>query len=82
MKTYLKKEVDILQFLSMVGKCRGQVHFRTPEGDDLVLNSTLSQYFFAFLVEKKEILETAVIICEDSQDRTFLQDYLVDMEDR
>lgn len=78
MKAYLKKDADILQFLNTVNKCRGQVHFRTPEGDNLILNSALSQYFFAFLMEKKEVLETAVIICEDPCDRAYLQDFLME----
>lgn len=41
---YLTYPIDILSFLNTVKTCKGNVFFRTKEGDSLNLNSLLSQF--------------------------------------
>lgn len=73
---YLRKDVDMVQFLKRISSCKGEVRFCTPQNDVLVLNSALSKYFFAYLVEKKEDIRESEIVCDNSEDEKLLGEFL------
>lgn len=73
---YLKEDINLLKFLKKIDDCKGEVRLCTPEKDVLVLNSALSKYFFVYLAEKKELIHSAEIICENPEDEEELMEYL------
>lgn len=72
---YLKENVDIIQFLSVVKKCGEDVFLETVEGDRLNLKSTLSQYVFVACANGRGFLDKARIICT-GEDAESLQGFL------
>lgn len=73
----LKRDTDMLRFLEAVQNCRGDVYFRTDEGDDLNLKSKLSQFLFAALIEKQWLLDKGRICCDASEDVQLLDNFLI-----
>lgn len=71
----LKKELDILEFMAAVQRCRHAVYFDTADGDHLNLKSALSQFVFASAIAVKLPRLDAEIICED-EDRPVLLPFL------
>lgn len=49
----LKNDVNLVDFLNQVQKCKYDVYMETVEEDKLNLKSVLSQYLFVVLVEQK-----------------------------
>ncbi len=74
---YLKENLDIAAFLKQIPACRGEVFFRTPEGDCLALKSTLSQYIFCTLAADKNTLRRGTLHFEDPADIRLLGVYLL-----
>ena len=72
----IKSDVDCLDFLSRVKVCRGEVIFKSDEGDLLNLKSVLSQYVFAAVMERREFISSGEIVCEDEADYAVLSDFL------
>lgn len=68
----LKENVTVSEFLKQIQLCRGNVEFRTPEGDCLNLKSEMSKYLFAAVWEKQELIGKGILICKDENDRKFL----------
>lgn len=46
----LKPDISLPEFFQAVHACQGEVLFETPEGDQLNLKSTLSQFVFTAAV--------------------------------
>ena len=72
----IKNDVDCLDFLSRVKTCRGEVIFKSDEGDLLNLKSVLSQYVFAAVMERREFVSRGEIVCKDEADYAVLSDFL------
>ena len=72
----IKSDVDCLDFLSRVKACRGEVIFKSDEGDLLNLKSVLSQYVFAAVMERREFISSGEIVCEDEEDYAVISDFL------
>jgi len=72
----LAANADLPAFLDTVQKCSGDVLFCLPEGDKLNLKSTLSQYLFAALASKEDLLKKGRIICLSPQDEKKLAPFL------
>lgn len=72
----LKENINTVEFLRVVATCRGEVFFETVEGDVLNLKSMLTMYLFAAVAEKKEIISTGTVRCEEPGDYQILSDYL------
>lgn len=51
----LKNDVNLVDFLNQVQKCKYDVYMETVEEDKLNLKSVLSQYLFVVLVEQKDV---------------------------
>lgn len=68
---------NIPLFLQAVETCRGDVHYLTPEGDDLNLKSTLGQFLFAAVVDGLLNDLSGEISFENHEDRFILQEYLL-----
>ena len=47
---------DLEKFFKIIEQCEGQVHARSPEGDDIVLNSKLSRIMLS-AIPKDELSE-------------------------
>lgn len=71
----LKNDVNLVDFLNQVQKCKYDVYMVTVEEDKLNLKSVLSQYLFVVLVEQKDVWDHSRITCEEA-DREILADYL------
>ena len=77
----LKDQMPHAAFLQRVRECKGEVLFRTGEGDTLNLKSMLSQLLFTASFLKPEIVRNAVIICSEENDFRILADFLTEIED-
>lgn len=73
----IKRDVDCLDFLTQVKACRGEVLFKSAEGDVLNLKSVLSQYVFAAVMERREFISRGEVVCEDESDYAVLSDFLM-----
>lgn len=71
----LKNDVNLVDFLNQVQKCKYDVYMETEEEDKLNLKSVLSQYLFVVLVEQKDVWDHSRITSEEA-DREILADYL------
>lgn len=71
----IKDNVDLVQLISEIKKCHGEVYLETDEGDRLNLKSTLSQYIFVSL-GASTFVPTGRIVCSDDFDYQRLQDFL------
>lgn len=74
----LKANTDTITFLNAVKQCRGEVLFKTIEGDVLNLKSTLSSYVFCAVNSAPEMVESSRVECSDPEDYRLLGDYLED----
>lgn len=74
----LKDTVDVSAFLQAVHRCDKDVFFCSREGDKLNLKSKLSQFVFAALLQKPELIFLGEIVCEGKNDLLYLKDFLVD----
>ena len=59
----IKEHTDFMRFLKAVRECSQDVLFQTDEGDRLNLKSALSQYVFAMIFSKPELLCAGKIWC-------------------
>lgn len=59
----IKEYADFMRFLKAVRECSKDVLFQTDEGDCLNLKSALSQYVFAMIFSKPELLRAGKICC-------------------
>jgi len=73
----LRKEIDVSRFLQVVTNCRGNVYCKTKEEDVLNLKSVLTRYVFVTLTASPELLEGAVVDCDDASDYERLSAFLV-----
>lgn len=73
----LNPKTNIPRFLQAVKTCRGDVHYLTPEGDDLNLKSTLGQFLFAAVVPSLSKELSGEISFQNPEDRFVLQEYLL-----
>ena len=76
MKGKLRGGVDAIDILRAAQKCRGEVIFRTGEGDILNLKSTLSSYVFSVALGTPEIAEKGTIEYSVREDLTILREFL------
>lgn len=72
----LKRDADLNLFLQTVRQCHDEIYFTTPENDSLNLQSVLSQYLFASLAGKPELLQAGEILCRDMTDMLRLSHFL------
>ena len=72
----LKKDCNLIHFLTQVKKCSSEVYFETSEGDSLALNSALSQYIFCSLAGRPALLQSGCIRLEDPEDISLLSEYI------
>lgn len=72
----IKESSNIPAFLKKVKACRGDVFFKTNEGDSLNLKSVLSTYVFAVLMKTPELIQNGKVICDDERDYELLSPYL------
>lgn len=72
----LKSDMDIVNFLKQVQKCRSEVWFETLEGDSIALKSVLSQYIFSVIASNPEMLRTGTIRFEHKEDLILLKGFL------
>lgn len=72
----LKEGIDFILFLKAVKGCGSDVWFRTEDGDCLNLKSTLSQYLFSSITNRKGVLESGRIECGEENDWEKLRDFL------
>lgn len=68
----LKEGITVSELLKQIQLCRGEVEFRTSEGDCLNLKSELSKYLFAAICERRDFMEKGSLDCEDKNDRQAL----------
>ena len=61
----IKEHTDFMKLLNAVRECSHDVLFQTDEGDCLNLKSTLSQYVFAMIFSKPELLCAGKISCAE-----------------
>lgn len=73
----IRGEIDYMDFLTRVKECRGEVIFKSDEGDVLNLKSVLSQYVFAAVMSNGDLINRGEIVCEDEADYTVLSDFLI-----
>ena len=73
----LKENIDLIEFIKTIKKCRQDVFFCTAEGDRLNLRSLLSQYLFTVMPENRELLQNGIIECQDQSDYRMLKAYLM-----
>lgn len=71
----LKKDVNLIDFLKEVQKCRCDVYLETEDEDKLNLKSVLSQYLFVVLAEQSDVWEHGSIRCAE-EDEDLLGEYL------
>lgn len=71
----LKEDVDLILLFKTVQSCYGEVFFCSAEGDKLNLKSTLSQYLFSALINRKDLLATGRIVCDEQGDIPILSEF-------
>lgn len=71
----LTENIDYSEFFRAVQTCSGEVLLVTPEGDQLNLKSTLSQFVFAAAVRGKLNLAGAKLLLEVPGDTQKLSAY-------
>ena len=72
----IRTDINVMDFLRQVQKCRSEVLFETPEGDSIALKSTLSQYIFCNIAQKVPLLESGSIRFSRKADEEILKEYL------
>jgi len=74
----LTENIDYSEFFRAVQACSGEVLLVTPEGDQLNLKSTLSQFVFAAAVRGNLDLAGAKLLLEAPGDTQKLAAYTVE----
>lgn len=74
----LKKNINYSEFFRTVQTCEGEVILETPEGDQLNLKSTLSQFVFTAAICGKLSFADASIRVEDGYDINLLRKYTME----
>lgn len=74
----LKTTISIVNFLKDVQRCRGDVFFRTADGEMLNLKAQLANYVFLAMVSAEDLslIRIGEILCERTQDYALLEQYL------
>lgn len=75
---HLKHDTDMISLIRALKQCTGDVLFCTKEGDVLNLKSQLSQYIFASLTMRKDILTSATIQTKEPADGALLAGFLTE----
>lgn len=65
---HLKEEINIMDFLAAVKKCRGEVFFETKDGDSLNLKSLLSEYLFSMVASNRNYILSGQVVCRMKED--------------
>ena len=74
MKIKVIKNVD--RFFETVDKCKGQVHVKSSEGDDIVLTSKLSRIIFTIINDDQLDHLNLELVCENPEDTILFIEYL------
>lgn len=72
----LRQDINLLEFLNAVQKCRQDIFFNSDEGDQLNLKSVLSQYMLTAVFSDKALIDGGEIICRNPDDYQKLAYYL------
>jgi len=72
----LQPEINLLEFLNSVQRCRQDVFFYSEEGDQLNLKSVLSQYMLTAVFSDKALITGGEIVCANPDDYPNLIQYL------
>ena len=72
----IRTDINVMDFLRQVQKCRSEVLFETPEGDSIALKATLSQYIFCNIAQNAPLLESGSIRFSRKADEEILKEYL------
>ncbi len=72
----IRTDINVMDFLRQVQKCRSEVLFETSEGDSIALRSTLSQYIFCNIAQNVPLLESGSIRFSRKADEEILKEYL------
>lgn len=75
---HLKKNINFLDFILQVNRCKEDVLFYTNEGDILNLKSTLSRLVFASLTDNSDIANTGYIKVNIESDYLLIKDFLIE----
>jgi len=73
----LRPDIDILTFFDAIRHCKGDVFFKTNEGDILNLNSALSRFIFITIMETRNFLTNGNIECTELDDMSILSEYVL-----
>ncbi|MCI9441585.1 MAG: polya polymerase [Ruminococcus sp.] len=73
---HIKPNINVVDFLKQVQKCRSEVLFETLEGDRIALKSTLSQYIFCTIASNPHLFQSGTIRFENEEDQKLLSDFL------
>lgn len=73
---HLKEEIDIMDFLAAVKKCRGEVFFETEDRDSLNLKSLLSEYLFSMVASNRNYILSGQVICRMEEDYELLTEFV------
>lgn len=73
----LKDDIDYSDFLKTVQSCRGEVLLVTPEGDQLNLKSTLSQFVFAAAMRGSLKLSEGKLELANGEDARLLERFAI-----
>lgn len=76
LKDNLKGNIEIMEFLEAVKRCRGDVLFQTAEGDSLNLKSQLSEYIFLASALTNDIIQRGEIIIENPADLDYIEKFV------
>lgn len=71
----LTTELDLPAFFHAVRSCKGNITYRTAEGDLLNLKSQLSQYVFAAAFSSKTLEIDGEVQWEDEMDAELLRPF-------
>lgn len=74
----LKANIDYSELFRCAQACGGEVLLVTPEGDQLNLKSTLSQFVFAAAVRGNLDLNGARLQLQYSSDAALLKDFITE----
>lgn len=72
----LRHDINLLEFLNTVQKCRQDIFFYSEDGDQLNLKSVLSQYMLTAVFSDKALIDGGEIICKNPDDFQNLASYL------
>lgn len=73
----LNPQCDFSNFLTTIENCNSDVFFATTDGDLLNLKSELCRYVFAIVMATPSLLERGHLICNDKEDASKLQSFLL-----